>query len=704
LLNSLWQGALLTAAVWCSLRLSRRTNAATRYLTWWFLLAAMALLPVLNIVFFSAPQGRREDSREFASLQDAPVPAPLYPDTSTTDAGEAESLAGESTQPVLESPGDSGTDNPAEVGRPASVFPQPLLHLTSGVSPFPILLVWGLGASAIGGRLFRNYLRLLMLRRRSRLCPAEWEGRWHRLKTRLGLRRPVSFRVSEEVSLPLAAGFARPFVLMPNSLAPDLSEDDVERVAVHELAHLRRYDDWTQMVQQVLEALLFFHPATWFVSRRLALEREIACDDWVIHVTGQPRPYALCLTRLAERSAQPGCAALVPGFVRNRPHISRRIEMLLKRPRNQTPRLLKAGFVGLLCLGLAVGFLTLRMAPRVVLAEAPSGEAQSAAMSVDTLTPDADAAVQQQNAAQSNSTAAPPPASKSNPQQSETKPQKAEPEVVKDVDRRRDDVKRQLEYALQEQLRHADTITAQAAEHAHQAVLAAASQEELHTHLQDVEEDLAEQAELLTELAEGGKPILSEQELLPFLRDIARTDKSPAVQRSAILGIGRMRTDASVDTLLALFDQVADVKAKRAILSNLVRRKGDNAKAAAKLTEVARSGAALELREEAFRQLMRVNDDDGAAALIAIYDSTQDKKTKGSLLRALSRSRARKAADKLMAAARTESDEELRLQAVRALAGGREPMAEYLSDVYAPPAVAATPAPPPPPPARPPGK
>ena len=69
----------------------------------------------------------------------------------------------------------------------------------------------------------------------------------------------------------------------------------------HELAHVRRRDDWTNLVQHCINALFFFHPAIWWVSKRISLEREIACDDQVLHSTRRPRAYALLLADLATR-------------------------------------------------------------------------------------------------------------------------------------------------------------------------------------------------------------------------------------------------------------------------------------------------------------------------------------------------------------------------------------------------------------------
>jgi hypothetical protein len=83
---------------------------------------------------------------------------------------------------------------------------------------------------------------------------------------------------------------------------PEISADDLHALVLHELAHLRRYDDWVNLGQKILKALLFFHPAAWWLDRRITAEREMACDDAVLRSSADPHVYARCLVRLAERS------------------------------------------------------------------------------------------------------------------------------------------------------------------------------------------------------------------------------------------------------------------------------------------------------------------------------------------------------------------------------------------------------------------
>src|SRR6202011_3024466 len=94
----------------------------------------------------------------------------------------------------------------------------------------------------------------------------------------------------------------RPLVVIPAWARQELSTTELQAILLHELAHLRRWDDWTNLVQKIVGALLFFHPAVWWIEQRLSLEREMACDDVVLAETVSPRGYAECLLSLAEKS------------------------------------------------------------------------------------------------------------------------------------------------------------------------------------------------------------------------------------------------------------------------------------------------------------------------------------------------------------------------------------------------------------------
>jgi beta-lactamase regulating signal transducer with metallopeptidase domain len=114
--------------------------------------------------------------------------------------------------------------------------------------------------------------------------------------------RAVEFCVSDQLQVPTAIGFRQPMVVVPAWALQELSATELNSILIHELAHLRRRDDWTNLAQKIIRALFFFHPAVWWIESKLSLEREMACDDVVLAKTANPHAYARCLVSMAEKS------------------------------------------------------------------------------------------------------------------------------------------------------------------------------------------------------------------------------------------------------------------------------------------------------------------------------------------------------------------------------------------------------------------
>jgi beta-lactamase regulating signal transducer with metallopeptidase domain len=148
-------------------------------------------------------------------------------------------------------------------------------------------------------------------------------------------RRVVEIATSDKLRVPTAIGFLKPAVVLPSWAMRELSAPELNTVLLHELAHLRRWDDWTNLAQKVLRALFFFHPAVWWVESRLELEREMACDDIVLAETANPRAYAECLVSLAEKNFLRRGVALAQAAVGRMRQTSLRILQILdaRRPR-----------------------------------------------------------------------------------------------------------------------------------------------------------------------------------------------------------------------------------------------------------------------------------------------------------------------------------------------------------------------------------
>ena len=230
-----------------------------------------------------------------------------------------------------------------------------------------VALIWMLVAAGRSIVLLLDVRALAAVRRDARLWSTEYDF-------------PVY--LSDCVQVPLAAGFVHPSIILPASLVHRLPAEAVEAIVIHEVAHLRRYDVWTNALARVAEAFIVLTPAAWFVMRRLSMEREIACDDWVVARTGGGETFARALASLASGSAcrMPLAA---PSVLGSRHAIVVRIEELLdSRPRRLrlSPPALGGALVLLALIALAVQSVSpvLAYAPP----QAPPRARGSAAMNV----------------------------------------------------------------------------------------------------------------------------------------------------------------------------------------------------------------------------------------------------------------------------------------------------------------------------------
>lgn len=239
MLNCLAQGILMALFAWIVLRLVGRRNSGTRFAVWFCALVAIAASPFLQI---------------------------------------------------------SVTSGATPVVTPAA------LTISSDWALY-LFAAWAAFAAVGLARVAAGLWHLWKIRRSCRAVEvSELDPTFQSTLAEFRSVRQVEICVSDELSVPTAIGFLKPAVVLPSWVLSELTADELNTIVLHELAHLRRWDDWTNLAQKVLGALFFFHPAVWWVDRRLSLEREMACDDMVLARTENPRAYARCLVSLAEKN------------------------------------------------------------------------------------------------------------------------------------------------------------------------------------------------------------------------------------------------------------------------------------------------------------------------------------------------------------------------------------------------------------------
>src|SRR6185437_3604084 len=167
--------------------------------------------------------------------------------------------------------------------------------------------------------------------------------------------RRVSLLVSKEVQVPTAVGFFKPAVIIPAWMLEEGASDELRHVMLHELAHLRRRDDWTNLIQKVVKALLFFHPGVWWMEKELSLHREMACDDDVLAETGNPRSYAESLARVAEKNFLRRQIAMAQAAVSKMRQLSTRVTRILDPNRGQSTQIWKPAVPAVVALALVSG-------------------------------------------------------------------------------------------------------------------------------------------------------------------------------------------------------------------------------------------------------------------------------------------------------------------------------------------------------------
>jgi hypothetical protein len=192
--------------------------------------------------------------------------------------------------------------------------------------------------------------------------------------------RTAELCTSDEVARPSVLGFFRPRILVPTVLFERLSSTELQQVAIHEMEHLRRADDWTNLLQKFGLVLFPLNPVLLWIERRLCAERELACDDRVLRSSAGRKAYALCLTHLAEYSILRRSFSLVLGAWERRPELVRRVHRILSQPVRSMGRKPAMAATGGLLAGTLGCALALSHSPQLVSfvsAQQPDLQAQS---------------------------------------------------------------------------------------------------------------------------------------------------------------------------------------------------------------------------------------------------------------------------------------------------------------------------------------
>jgi beta-lactamase regulating signal transducer with metallopeptidase domain len=213
-----------------------------------------------------------------------------------------------------------------------ALLTQPALSTTAAKA---VLTIWAAGAIVGFAGVTLGLWRVHRLKARSTPLDGSLAGDLPWLTESGG--REIYLRLSYEIETPVAVGFGRPVILIPTDMATAAGLGAIEPLVMHEYAHLRRYDDWTNLAQRAIERIVWFDPLVWFIGHRLALEREVAADEAVVERTDDPKEYAATLWRMVREMRMPERIVVAPGAMLTRKQISVRIERLLQASRARRP-------------------------------------------------------------------------------------------------------------------------------------------------------------------------------------------------------------------------------------------------------------------------------------------------------------------------------------------------------------------------------
>jgi uncharacterized protein YjbI with pentapeptide repeats/beta-lactamase regulating signal transducer with metallopeptidase domain len=353
LVNGLWQGAAIAALTWLALRLFPRVNASTRYAAWTLALVAVVVVPIAT---------------SLQHISYYTLPATGATTQSTAEGAAPRSELKHTTASVATQPRSGASGATYSQGSGLSLPKVPDLHVSVSLLITTIFLsVWGIAALLLVARLAVALLRLERLKHDALPLGIEYRDQlqqWQRLVPESDVR----ICVTGGIEVPVAVGLFDAMVLLPKALLQQFDAQEIDQISLHELAHLLRHDDWTNGLQRVITSLLFFNPAVWFIARQMDVEREVACDDYVLELTGAVRTYAFCLTKMAEITSWPHQPLAAPGVFTTRKNISIRVERLLRTGRAISSSISPAT-AGAVAIGLLGGyFIASTLTPEIAFA------------------------------------------------------------------------------------------------------------------------------------------------------------------------------------------------------------------------------------------------------------------------------------------------------------------------------------------------
>ncbi|MEP6917587.1 MAG: M56 family metallopeptidase [Acidobacteriota bacterium] len=296
LLHFVWQGALIGALTALALTALRRGAADVRYVVATIAMTLMITLPVVTAMQMWRGEGRTAVVQQPVTSATISAPGPRV-----EAAASACQPACEGSETPRPTAGFASRGALAPEGSSAGVAMLGMKPATLDPWLPMFVLGWLCGVALLTLRLLSGWVCVQRMKSHGTAAAgAGWQQMAARLARRLHISRRIRLLESSMVDVPTVIGWIKPVVLLPTSALAGLTPHQLEAILAHELAHIRRHDYLVNLLQTLVETLLFYHPAVWWLSRRIRLERENCCDDLAVSLCGDPYTYAAALTDLEE--------------------------------------------------------------------------------------------------------------------------------------------------------------------------------------------------------------------------------------------------------------------------------------------------------------------------------------------------------------------------------------------------------------------
>lgn len=318
LLHTLWQGVLILILTRIALLAIDKNKSSARY---FIVCTALFVLTISCIATF------------------------FYMSIQTIALGQATTYTNEPVQLFL-------SNSPITLDANFDLWSTFVMQINSHM---PLLVsAWLMGVIFFSIRFFGGLIYIQHLKNKIIRVNDEWADRVNSLAERIGLSRMVTLAESIHINKPMVLGYVKPMVLVPIGLLTSLPTSQIEAILLHELYHIKRHDFLINLIQSIIEVLLFFNPFVWILSRMIREEREHCCDDQVIGLGSSPLEYAKALSHLEEVSLT-HTPRLALAFNKDKYQVFKRIKRIMEKSVNQNQSkirpfaLVLLVAVGLLC-------------------------------------------------------------------------------------------------------------------------------------------------------------------------------------------------------------------------------------------------------------------------------------------------------------------------------------------------------------------